>query len=252
MAKGSYTIDINEPYKQKPYEFKGLNNNTKPSLTTPIGAQTISDDVQSQPKYSYTLPTSGNLTPEQIQEQQLAQSKRSYIASETGNIVAGGMRSGGQIVPTRSFEDSAIQVGGATVAGALTGALSGAAIGAAGGPIGAAGGAVIGGVTALVTGGLNAYLGSKSARETKRQVDAENRRITALNERSRKDQLKQQSFNNRLALADRRTNAEAVDYTKKTNSIQSLWNNYDRGRKNLNDMIAGNQQLKDHFISRGR
>jgi len=233
MAKGSYTIDINE--KTKPFEF-GYLNQPKATVGNPnpitIPKFSYNETDTTDPNYAKILD---------LQTQQLQSDVNRQAMTSKAAPVAAGIQAGSQIVPRRDTASNIAQVGGAVAAGALTGAS-----------VGGAYGAVIGGVAGLVTGGINAYLGSKSARETKRQVDAENRRITALNERSRRDQLKQQAFSNRLALTDRRESKENTEYNKKTNSIQSLWNNYDRGRKNLNDMIAGNQQLKDYFISRGR
>lgn len=149
-----------------------------------------------------------------------------------------GLGAGSQVSATPDASDAALQVGGATMAGAASGALTGAAIGAAGGPIGAIGGAAIGGLTALVSGGLQAYLGVKASREANRK----NERIQAA------IQARQDARDAQM----RADTQEQTRYNRKIAALQSQWNAMQTANGYLNDLITKDQSIKQHLQLTGR
>lgn len=253
------------------------------SNSDPIAKAKYSQPIESAS--STQKATDGFNTPEYkemqgLQVAQLKSEQKNLPYYRVGAGVFAGMQAAGQIKPTTSMKDNVIQTVGAGVAGA--------AAGSAGGPWGA----LAGGIAGLVAGGLSAYMGSKAKSEENRAIEKKNREIKALNDRAYRDEQsnlaysriqasKTDRYNRNENRLNRLERLEANEYTKEQNALtreenaemrdqaqantdrsfteaqnitraKSLWDSYDRGRQNLNDMIASNKQLKEYFIQRGR
>ncbi len=143
-----------------------------------------------------------------------------------------GLQAAGGVTPTPNAGEAAVSV----IGSAAQGALSGAAFGAPG--------ALIGGSVGLVLGGLNAYMGQKSARR------AANREETLRQEaiRMQKEEI---ARDEKWRVQNRLDTIEQARYDRKKYSMQKAYEASQAQGKNMMAMIAANSTLKDRFAKMG-
>lgn len=151
-----------------------------------------------------------------------------------GNAALGGLAAGGQVAPTPDAGDATLQVLGAGVGGAAAGF-------AAGGPVGG----IVGGVAGLVAGGINAYVGTHSARAANRKEEKIRRDIQAREEaRYQQARADQEKFFN----IQRGDTLEKERYNRKMAAVQSQWAAQEKARSALNDTIAQDASFKHMLV----
>lgn len=149
---------------------------------------------------------------------------------------ASGFGAGSQVMPTPDATDAALQVGGAVLSGAGTGFIA-----SGGNPIGA----VVGGVVGLVSGGLNAYMGTRRARAARRQQE---RQLTEI----RKMQKEEKEEGRLLDARNRADTLEEKRYQRNLTRVQSVWTAHNAALSRVNDLMKTNAEFRDSFIRGGR
>lgn len=176
-----------------------------------------------------TMPIGGvQSTAAQKPEDYLSPEARKYMGY--GNAALGGVAAGSQVNPTPDAGDAALGVLGSGIGGAAAGA-------AAGGPAGA----LIGGALGLVTGGINAFVGTKTARAQRREQDKIRQEIAAKDE-ARYQQARRDS--QKYFDIERGDTQEQQRYNRRAAAVQSQWQAQESARRALNDAISNDASLK--------
>jgi hypothetical protein len=221
-----------------------VNDLVKGSSPTPVSAPPVPPvNLQAQ---ADLLKSQKKLIDTQLQQaqEQLAGAK----AAAPYGAASAGLAAGSRVTPTTSAGSAALQTAGAGLSGAASGALAGSVIPG----LGTAAGAVIGGLVGLVSGGIQSFIGLKEARKQRREIDAQNREVRRLNEQARQDYLRETAFNQNMLTRRQGFSEKQTLLTNRQNAIQQRGQVLDQSRQLLNNLVSGNQQLKNVFIQQAR
>lgn len=167
-----------------------------------------------------------------------AKDQANIKALSTLSPIMGGLGAGSSVQPTTDAGSAVLQTVGAGVGGAAQGALAGATLGAAGGPGGALVGAGIGGLVGLVSGGIQSYMGLRSARASKREQERVYREI-----------IEREEMRHKEARGDQQ---EQLRYNRRSAALQAQWSAAQAAGQKLRSVMKDNEDLKQLFIQGGR
>jgi hypothetical protein len=140
--------------------------------------------------------------------------------------VFGGLGAGGSASPSYDTTSAAANVGAAALEGGVAGFLYGGAPGAAAGA-----------VTGLLTSSLNAWM----------QVSSENKRRSEMDALIREIQAKEDAREKR----DRADQLSTLKYNREEAELQKAWGAAQAHRDRINELVAGNQTLRDRWVQKG-
>ncbi len=227
-----FAAPINNTQPSGKVDFSNTQTAQAQNIPMPIGGQTTQRNPYAMQSTAADRPANYPSPTEQM--------GRGYAAAGLA-----GLGAGGTVAPTTDSTDALMQVGGSTLGGAAQGALYGSI---AGGPGAVVGGAV-GGLIGLVSGGLNAFVGTRSAREAKRQQEKINQAILARQDaRYQQERADQEKYFN----INRSDTLEQTRYNRKQDALASTWKAQEAARQALNDTISTDANFKKLLFSQVR